>query len=383
VAFLPPARISRFVRLAALLPVVLLGGMLAAWLLWILIDSRLPFLRYNAPLVLRVPIAAALAGMLAATCAAALAVRRRRAVPWPRALVTVALTELLLLGLWVPIASWWWGYRRDVAWSWDDGIVLSLGPAAGLIAIAVGPPLALATAFSALASRRPELVRRTAGLWGAALLLLFAGSVAARLGASYEGYLVYVNLVHFLAAAVFVAAAALVAFVAGLWLRGRRARRRLAEDRAPLVGVISGDADDPRGIVACLELEGWLRGPRALVDAFEVSTGVGSVLVPIGAELAAQLPETSTVLEVGESVAVLRRGDRVVVGGLVEPPSDHPFRGTAALVPGPGGVVVRRHDDAGEDLASVALVAWRPCVALLIILTAVAIPALAAALVLS
>ena len=65
---------------------------------------------------------------------------------------------------------------------------------------------------------------------------------------------------------------------------------------------------------------------------------------------------------------------------LIEPPSDHPFRGSSALIPGPAGVVVRHHDDDRDDFASIALVAWRPCVALLVILTAVAIPGLAAML---
>jgi hypothetical protein len=113
--------------------------------------------------------------------------------------------------------------------------------------------------------------------------------------------------------------------------------------------------------------------PRARVSRF-----VRPVPIPVGAELAASLPELSTILQVGESVAVLRRGDRVVVGGLIVPAADHPFRGSSALVPGPAGVVVRREGDDRDDFADVALVAWRPCVALLVILTAVAIPALAA-----
>jgi hypothetical protein len=86
------------------------------------------------------------------------------------------------------------------------------------------------------------------------------------------------------------------------------------------------------------------------------------------------------VLHVGEAVAVLRRGDRVVVGGLVVPEADHPFRSSSALVPGPAGVVVRRHDDPGDGFTTAALVVWRPCVAFLAIMTAVAIPGLVAVL---
>ena len=385
-AFLPRARVTRFVRLAALLPIVLAAGMLAAWGLWALVDPALPFLWHSAPLVVGVPIYGALLAMASATAVAALAVRRRRAVTWTRAVVVVALLELLLLGLWLPIVSWWWGSRPGMGWH-RETLELSLGSRAVLVAVALAPPIAIAAAFSALASHRPALVRRTRGGWTAALGLLFAGAVMARLVAPGLAYLVYANLVHFLAASAFVAAAALAAFVAALALRVRRARRRLADDRAVVRGVIADDRDhdageDPRGVVACLEIEGWLRGPRALVDSFEVATAAGHIPIPIGAELAAPLPALSTVLHVGESVAVLRRGDRVAVAGLVEPPADHPFRGASVLIPGPDGVVVGSAGDGGGGFASIALVAWRPCVALLAILIAVALPGLAAVIVL-
>jgi hypothetical protein len=384
VAFLPPARITRFVRLAVLLPIVLVVGMLAAWGLWAVVDPALPSLWRKAPLVLGVPIYGALLAMASATSVAALAVRRRRAVTWTRAVVVVSLLELLLLGLWLPLVSWWWGGRADVGWNFEAPHGFSLGARAALLAVALGPPIAVAAVFSAVASHRPGLVRRHRGRWTAALVVLFGAAVMARLAASGVPSLIYVNLVHFLAASAFVAAAALAAFVAELALRARRARRRLARDRAAVRGVIADDVDDLQGVVAALEIEGWLRGPRALVDSFEVATTAGHVPIPVGAELAASLPVLSTVLHVGESVAVLRRGDRVVVSGLVEPPVGHPFRGASVLVPGPDGIVVGRADDGGGGggFATVALVAWRPCVALLAILIAVAIPGLAAVLVL-
>src|SRR6185436_10604295 len=209
-AFLPPSRVSRFVRLAVLLPILLVAGMMGAWALWALSDLRLSFLRQTAPLILRVPIAVALAVMLAATCVAALAAQRRRAVGWARATVATALVELLLLGLWLPILSWWWARRSDIGWVWDDGAVLSLGSPALLIALALGPPLVLAAAFAALGSHRPDLARRTRPVWLAALLLLLAGAVAARLAVTTNrSSLIYLNLVHFLAASALVAAVAL------------------------------------------------------------------------------------------------------------------------------------------------------------------------------
>lgn len=397
-AFAPPSRGSRFVRLAALLPLILLGGMGAAWVLWEVFAPAMPSLRRAAPLLRDVPIGAALGGTAAAVAAAAILVGHRRFEAWVRAAVVIALVYLLVLGLWLPLVSSWWGARPDVQWVWSSAPelgfasaqelafgahVLSIPAAPELVGLALVPPLGAATAFAVFAQRWPALVRRGRAVWAVALWVLFSAAMVHRLDTSAEGYFVYLNLVHFVAAAACVAAAALVGLVATLWLRGRLARRRLAREEGVVSGVIpDDDAEERRRVVACLELEGWLGGPRALVDSFEVVTPVGRVPVPLGADLAATHPPVTTVLHPGEAVAVIRRGDRVLVGGLVAPPSDHPFRSAGALVPGPGGIVVRKADDRGGDFADIALVAWRPCVALLVILTAVAVPALAAVLVL-
>jgi hypothetical protein len=379
---------ARAVRLATLFPILLLAGMLAAWAGWAVIAPHLTSLRKVAPLLVDLPIGAVLAATAAATCLAALAVCLRGGTrggtrgpgAWMRTVVVVALVDLLLLGLWLPLASWWWGRDGGLGWDPGAGNELGLGSLPRLLALALAPPLLGAAAFAALVQRRPALALRTRRLWTTALVMLFGAAVLARLTDSDRGYLVYLNLVHFLLASAFVAAAALVAFVASLGLRGRSARRRLARERAPVIGVIAEERDDSSTLVACLQLEGWLAGPRALVDSFEVTTPVGRIPIPAGAELVAALPAVSTVLHVGEAVAVLRRGDRVVVGGLITPPADHPFRSSGALVPGPDGIVVRRHDDTGDGFASIELVAWRPCVAFLLILSAVAIPGLAATL---
>ncbi|HWO23198.1 MAG TPA: hypothetical protein VNO30_30860 [Kofleriaceae bacterium] len=373
------------VRLAAFLPIILLAGMLVAWGAWELISPRLTRLRQVAPLVRDVPILAVVVVTAAALtlCVLAAAPRGRGRGTWMRAAVVISLVDLLLLGLWLPLVSWWWSRHAGITWDWEAERDLLLGSVPRLLGLALAPPLLAATAFAALALRWPALALRLRGLWSTALLLGFTVAVVARLGDTERGYLVYLNLVHFLAASAFLAAAALVGLVGSLVLRDRSARRRLSLDGAAVTGVIPEapeDRDGESNLVACLELEGWLAGPRALVDAFEVATPAGRVPIPAGAELAAQLPPVSTVLHAGESVAVLRRGDRVVVGGLVVPPADHPFRSAGALIPGPDGIVVRRHDDQGDGFASIALVAWRPCVAYLLILSAVAIPGLVAAL---
>ncbi len=373
--FLPRARISRFVRLAALLPVIVLAGMIAAWVAWDRIAPAMPYLRRNAPLLLDAPVGAVLGAMAGAIVLAPFVVRPRRR-DGIRAAVVIALVNLLVLGLWLPLASVWWGNREGIG---EIGRGFAIGSTPGLLTLVLGPPLAIATAFASFVLRQPDRARRGRGVWTIALWLVIPIAVVSRIGASSAQQLVYLNLLHFLVASAFVAAAALAAFVASLGLRGWSARRRLAREGA-VTGVIPDDDDDPRGVVACLELEGWTSGPRPLVDAFEVATPAGRILVPVGAELAAAVPEGSSILYPGESVAVIRRGDRVVVGGLVEPEPDHPFRGASALVAGPAGVVVRRLDDNGGGFASIALVAWRPCVAFLMILTAVALPGLAAAL---
>ncbi len=373
--FQPRARIARLVGLAARLPVIVLAGMIAAWGVWGQIAPAMPYLRRNAPLLLELPVGAALGATLAAIGVAALVVRSRRR-EGIRAAVVIALVNLLVVGLGLPLASAWWGGREAVG---ESGRGFVIGSPPELLAFALGPPIAIAAAFAAFALRRPDLARRAQGVWTIALWLVIPIAIVARIAATTDQQLVYLNLLHFLAAGAFAAAAALVAFVASLWLRGRSARRRLARERA-VAGVIPDDGDDPRGVVACLELEGWLSGPRSLVDAFEVATPAGRIPVPIGAELAASAPAGSSILYAGESVAVIRRGDRVVVGGLIEPEPGHPFRGAAVLIPGPAGVVVRREDDEGGGFAAIALVAWRPCVAFLMILTAVALPGLAAAL---
>jgi hypothetical protein len=103
-----------------------------------------------------------------------------------------------------------------------------------------------------------------------------------------------------------------------------------------------------------------------------VTSARGDIAIDTGADVAMPIPQMSTHLAVGESMELARAGDAVVVAGLVPPPSDHPFRDSVALVPGPSGVIV---GDPGRPLrgfANVALAMWRPCLAYLVIVIAVA-----------
>jgi len=162
-----------------------------------------------------------------------------------------------------------------------------------------------------------------------------------------------------------------------MWVRSRRAFRVRELDRAWCTGVIASD-DEPTDVIGCIEVS-WLRGPRTLLRPFTVTTSWGDLPVPSGARLLAPMPLLTSVLRSGESVVVLRRGDRVVLGGFVErTDGDHPFRGSAAPIPGPDGIVVTPSTNATYGFTHTALGMWRPSVAYLLILTAVAIPSLLA-----
>jgi hypothetical protein len=107
----------------------------------------------------------------------------------------------------------------------------------------------------------------------------------------------------------------------------------------------------------------------------ELETATGAAIVQ-HARLACAMPLLSTVLRTGEAVVVVRTGDQVHVAGLERPPADHPFRGTNALVPGPDGVEVSPASESIDRWTHAMLVAWRPCVAYLLIVVAVAVPVL-------
>ena len=168
-------------------------------------------------------------------------------------------------------------------------------------------------------------------------------------------------------ALVVVSGAALAALGVARWLEIVAARHALRA--GALAGTIADD-----GVAARVEIASWLRGPRTIVRAFAVATRHGDVLVP-GGHLVAALDPATTLLARGESRASLRSGDRVVLAGFGDGRGDdaHPFRASAAPV-ARGRVVIAR---AGEPLRpSIGLALWRPSVAYLIVIVAIAIPAL-------
>jgi len=276
----------------------------------------------------------------------------------------LALATFLVFGLWLPIASTI-AYRHP-AFDFADTRPLATG------ALVFGPPLALATLFTAIAFRRPALFarrRRTAGLVVGALI---AGVFATRVSGGENPYGLFGSLIHIAFALAFVAAGSLVALGGVTWFRMRRTRRAFASN--VLAGTIEDDGETDIG---CFEIASWLRGPRAVLQPFTVVTAAGRLLIHGGAQLVVPLPAATTQLRVGESFVGLRAGDTVAITGLEVAGDAAPYRGLATPV-GAGGVLVGR-PEAHHGFAHVALTVWRPCVAYLAILLAVGVPGLLAA----
>jgi hypothetical protein len=368
-AWLPSARGSRFVRLAVLLPVLQVALMLGTWLAWQLLKGGMPTAVDATPMFDKLPLRIVLPWLALAIGLGGFVVTRRRRHEWLHATVMIALVNLLLLGLWLPIASNEWNGESWNEWS---QVELSLANPARMIAFILVPPFAGALVFTATAVRWPKLWRRNNLVVIALVLLALVIALACRQDATEIAAFVYVNFVHVMTSAALVTVLALIALGATLWIGNARAARGL--ERGALVGTITSSHP-----VAALELASWLRGLRATCDAFVVTTAFGDVPVPAGARVVMPAPLATTLLRTGESIPTLRPGDRVALGGFVRPPASGPFRESSAPIPGEGGVTVRRVG-AGDErygFAHVALDLWRPSIAYLVICVACALPGLA------
>ena len=130
-------------------------------------------------------------------------------------------------------------------------------------------------------------------------------------------------------------------------------------------------------MIACYEVATWLRPPRARVRSFVVATPTGEVPIS-GANLIAPLDPATTALRVGESFGVLRAGDPITISSArpVTRGGD-PFRESAGPLVG-ADPVIAPYGLPHLTFSDLALALWRPTVAYLVILVAVAAPALAA-----
>jgi hypothetical protein len=356
------SRLSRFVQVAVLLPVGYAIATLAIWLVWPTLSERMPSLARMSPLLHALPMSHVALGAAAATALAGWLVSRRRDAL--HGTTMIALANLLLVGLWLPIASALW---------WRSGEPLDVPSVAPVVLV---PPFVLAVGYAALASRRLQAARKLRTAIGGLLGLALASGIVLRLEPNRGAASIYANFVHVLIALAAVAIASVIALAASIRIGALRARRTFGAARTPVSGVIASDAP----VVARTEVTSWLRVPRTVVGAFAVTTPAGDVVVPAGAELVAPLPELTTQLAVGESIPVLRAGDRVVLAGFDAPDASHPFRGTAAWVPGNGRLLVAPERAARRGLVDAALAVWRPCVTLLAIVMLVSVVGLAGAI---
>jgi hypothetical protein len=290
----------------------------------------------------------------------------------------ISLVDLLLLGLWLPLVAWamcrsdeW--HRIDPSYAFEH--------VAQLTALVAAPPLFVAIGYTGISMSRvrdPDRVtpslQRTYEV--GAVALLFVAAFIVRADAGPAAVVVYANYIHLLLGALVVAAAGPVVLGVAMWRRARTVRRRLAADAGSFAGVLVDD-DRTEPVIGCHEIATWLRPPRARVRSFVVATPTGEVPVH-GARMIAPIDPATTVLAVGEAFGALRAGDRVRVSSHLAPGgAAAPFRATAAPIVG-ADPVIAPYGLPHLTFSDVALALWRPTVAYLVILVAVAAPALAA-----
>jgi hypothetical protein len=371
IALVMPARTTRYVRLAIVLPLIQIALLFGAWCAWKLMRAKMPSAVEATPLLERLPISIVVPWLALAIGVAARLVARRRKREWLHAALMIALVNLLLFGLWLPIVSAAYNSHADFAW---NAIERTFKAPAQVIAMMIVPPLTGATLFTASALRRPDVWRSNAGVVTTILVMLLVIAVACRQNVDSISAYIYINFVHVLGASALLAVAALVALGTTMWISERRARMALENERT-LIGTIRGG-----DLIGALELTSWLRGPQPSCEAFAVTTAFGEVPVPPNARLVCPTPAASTLLRRGEAIVTLREGDRVVLGGYVTAQRGGPFRETVAPIPGSDGITVGLVDDERYGLAHAALDLWRPAIAYLVICVAVAVPAMAALL---
>ena len=353
-AIVVPGRTSRFARVALALPIGQLAAIVTLCSMWSRWPVKLGYYEDGLPLLSALPPHVVLPVVAALVVAGGISIGRRETL---QATVTLALSLLLTTGLWLPLACRVWFLGKH-----DEHVhALHLHASQSLVAFVLVPPALAALAYTILTFRRVKLpALRIVVVALLALALLAYATMGEGAQAMFD------NFVHCLLAIGDVAIGALVLLSASIVVRpGLRGRR--------VEGTIAAD----EGIVARVEIASWLRGPRAVVGPFAVTTASGNIHVP-GGTLVGPLPVATTQLHVGEALPVLRGGDRVVLTGFTASAGDHPFR--ASDMPVADDVRIARPDEAPARFASAAYALWRPSLAYLVILVAVGAPALVGAI---
>ncbi|HUS27394.1 MAG TPA: hypothetical protein VMZ53_02765 [Kofleriaceae bacterium] len=377
---LPGSRLSRFLHAAIVLPILHAVLVVIGWNLW---QHELPMLSnmsdgrafaawfpFSKVALIAIPSTALVAGVIA----------RRRKAEWAHAFTMLSLSMLLLVGLWMPIALGLWGNAPGDTWVTDPVVedyrvsyfkTLLPHPLEMTLLIVI-PPIVAGIAYTTLSLRRSAWVRAHRKGFIIATSILLGLAILFRMGAAASPMVLYSNFVPLLLVGVLVAVSALVALAFSMLMRGYRLRRRfISQER--MVGVVVADSKEP---IFGFEIPSWLRGPRLVQRTFAISTSQGTIPVT-GAELVAPLPTGTTLLGRDETLGLIHPGDTVIIAGQTED-AGGPFRSTTA--PLAGSLYVAPADVERAGLVSAALAMWRPCVAYLLIVTAVALPGLAALL---
>ncbi|MFN0250226.1 MAG: hypothetical protein ACKV2T_25300 [Kofleriaceae bacterium] len=360
----PIARTQRSLRVAAALPMIHLLGIGVAWLGWTQLSMQLDGAVNLTPLVQAIPLGAVLATVVAATLVAAMLVARRRRQETTHAMVMISLVALLLLGAWLPIvASQLEGPRYLDSWYVDIELVAT----PTIIAAVLLPPFLTAVLYTALSLRRARVVvaGRLYLLIGVGILWFVALSLRGQ--ATELAMVTYANYLPWIFSGAVTVVVAILALAASTW---RRTRARRSAQHTGIVAAPAGE------MVAGYAITSWLRGPEPVCSAFELTTQNGPLPIPASARILAPLPIASTTLRVGEIVPALYGGEEVSANGFEKHANGEPFRDSNAPIPSTRGVDVAPTTPGRTGLEQLALAAWRPSIAYLLVLLAVAGPAL-------
>lgn len=260
-------RVGCALRVAAALPAAQLIAAIAMWAMSASYRGDLPRFDELTPILKQWPIHRTLGVVAIATVGAAWLVTPRGArLP---GLVTMALVHLLVLGLWLPLAS-----SPAVEWiGWDSRV--EFGPLREVWELHIGhrvtaflfvPPLALAAVATAIAARRPGWLYRCR----IPLAIVLGGWWIIACGSQADGYryqrVLFGNMLHVLIAACVVAVGSLAVLATAAARRSGRLRRRATNWRR---ATVSGVNPEVVGLVA---LAGWFRGLRTTVVRCVVDT---------------------------------------------------------------------------------------------------------------
>lgn len=374
-AYVPRFRLSKLLRVAIVLPIFQVAAIAVAAYVWSIFDadalakmSRDDMGKYFTHVSVPLPTIGALAIGFVSIVAIAIAIRRRHG-EWAHASMMLALSYLLLLGLWLPLVARLAVRSQESNWSWRD-ITVRVLDAKEIVPLATIPPAIVAVAFVVLVFRAPRLFERIRRQIRIATWSLLVLAIIVAVSLPDKGWLVYLESSYLVMSAVVFAVAALVLLACASWLRLLRAQRPSRSTRSRKLVYEEGQiATDDAGEVARFEITSWLRGPQLVKRPFVVTTKHGNIPIA-GANVVVRVPAVTTLLDVGEHAAALRPGARVVIAGRRAESGGHPFRANDATEI----ALVSTPDVRANRLSDLTLVVWRPAVAYLTILVAVAAP---------